>query len=130
MPSSQRRAFVGTVGSVAAAGLAGCLVGFGGSPPTIDVYVTNEDDRTHTVDVVVEFGEETLLDEQFVVDPDEQQEAAFSNPDEAGDATVSASVKDGASTERELPAGRGSGLSSVTVEVGEDGSVEMWAAVR
>jgi len=116
--------------AAAVSGLAGCAVGSGGSSTTVDVSVTNEDDQTHPVDVVVEFGEETLLDERFAIDPGEQEAAAFSNPDEAGDAVVSASVQDGESTERELRAGLGSGLHSVTVTVTEAGSVEVGATVQ
>lgn len=125
-----RRREVGVIGAAALSGLAGCAFGFGGSPTSIDVSVTNEDDQAHTVDVVVEFGEGTLLDERFVLDPGGQQAAAFSNPDEAGDATVSASLEGGGTAERELRAGRGSGLHSVTVAVTEEGTVEAWATVQ
>lgn len=125
-----RRREVGVIGAAAVSGLAGCAFGVGGSPTTIDVSVTNEDDQTHSVDVVVEFGEETLLDERFVLDPGGQEEATFPNPDETGDATVSASLEGGGTAERELRAGSGSGLYSVTVEVTEEGTVEAWATVQ
>ena len=126
----QRRQFVGAGAAAALSGLAGCAFGFGEAPTTVDVFVRNDDEATRTVDVVVEFGDGTLLDEQFVVPAGGEQQAVFANPDETGDATVSASVRDGGSAERDVPAGRGSGLSSVSIEIGAGGSVETNATIR
>lgn len=129
-PTLQRRQFIGAGAAAAVSGLAGCAFGFGEAPPTVDVVVRNDDDTSHTVDVVVGFGDETLLDEQFVVSPGGEQRAVFANPDETGEATISATVRDGGSTEREVSAGRGSGLSRVAVHVGRGGTVETRAAVE
>jgi hypothetical protein len=128
-PPSTDANSLGTGAAATLPGLAGCAFGIGAAPTTVDVSVTN-DDANHTVDAVVEFGDEAVLDEQFIVAAGGEQTAVFANPDESGDATVSATVHDGASTTREIPAGRGSGLASVAVVVGDGGTVEASAAVR
>ena len=65
-PSSTDANSLGTGAAATLPGLAGCAFGIGAAPTTVDVSVTN-DDANHTVDAVVEFGDEAVLDEQFIV---------------------------------------------------------------
>lgn len=118
-------------GAVAAlAGLAGCVVGFGGSPTDVEVTLTNETDERYDVTVQVELRDEALLDRTVTLQPNGVVEDSFENPEEAGDGRLSVSVEGGESTASDLRVGAGTGLDSVEVVLREGGEVETHIVVR
>lgn len=125
-----RRREVGVAAAVALSGLAGCLVGFGGSPTDVDVTLTNETDERYDVAVLVELRDEALLDRTVTLQPSGVVEDSFETPEEAGDGTLSVSVEDGESTASDLRIGAGTGLASMEVVVRESGEVETSVVVR
>jgi len=130
-PGSFHRRQVLSGGAVAAiTGLAGCLVGVGGSPSTVDVTLTNETDERYDVTVLIELRDEALLDRTATLQPGGVAEESFQNPEESGDGTLSVSVEGGEPTASEIRIGAGTGLDSVEVIVGEGGEVETGITVR
>lgn len=123
MPSTARRAFLGTL--AATSSFAGCLGESDSPPEPVDLTLTNHTDERHDVDVLIELRGEALFDRTLTLHPSGAVEDSFAPPKEPGEATVSVAVDGGDPTTSAVRLGPSTGLTSMAIVVEEGGSVSV-----
>ena len=105
--------------------LSGCLSSGENTPKPVDVTVTNDTGDRHEMEVILEFQDDTLLDESFTLQPSGVVDMSFDSPASIGDGVLSVSVDGSEPDKTEINMGAGSGLSDIDITVKQGGTVSV-----
>ena len=77
------------------------------------------------MEVILEFQDDTLLDESFTLQPSGVVDMSFDSPASIGDGVLSVSVDGSEPDKTEINMGAGSGLSDIDITVKQGGTVSV-----